>query len=365
MEMGSSVQKKINQFQDDLSPHGTRVRRQSSVSLTLEGIEYCVQLNQPDAEINLEKPSNKYVTSKYTVLTFLPLNLFEQFMRVANFYFLLIVIPLLIPGVAPIHPITTILPLVAILAVSAARAAIEDHARHVEDEKINNQELERIDPVDGDLVKVKSQNLRVGDLIVVKEGEEFPADLVLLSSSKKIGTAFIDTANLDGETSLKLRSCVGKRDWNVTKPEVLAGFRGMIHCEQPNPEIESFKGNFDTGWGDKITMSQEQLLLRGSILRNTEWIVGAVVYVGIDTKLSLNLEGQKFKFSRVEILLNRCVITIFILQTIVCFTWSGIARSMDKVFNADPYNMHLDENTQILIGHTSTMSLHGSFCAAT
>ena len=142
LEMGSSVQKKINQFQDDLSPNGTRVRRQSSVSLTLEGIEYCVQLNQPDAEINLEKPSNKYVTSKYTVLTFLPLNLLEQFMRVANFYFLLIVILMLIPGVAPIHPITTILPLVAILAVSAARAAIEDHARHVEDDKINNQELE-------------------------------------------------------------------------------------------------------------------------------------------------------------------------------------------------------------------------------
>ena len=338
-----SVQDKIKEITDDLNPNGTRVRRQSSVSLTLEGIEYCVQLNQPNHEVNLEKPSNKYVTSKYTVWNFLPKNLFEQFLRVANFYFLLIVILMLIPGVAPISPITTILPLVAILSVSAIRSAVEDHARHVEDDKINNQELERVDPEDGDLQKVKSQELRVGDLIVIKEGEEFPADLVLLSSSKEIGTAFIDTANLDGETSLKLRSCVGKKDWNVTKPEVLAGFRGMIYCEQPNAEIESFKGNFDTGWGDKITMSQEQLLLRGSILRNTEWIVGAVVYVGIDTKLSLNLEGQKFKMTRVEILLNRCVMTIFVIQTIVCCTWSGIARSMDRIFNQDPYNMHLDE----------------------
>ena len=220
-----SVQDKIKEITDDLNPNGTRVRRQSSVSLTLEGIEYCVQLNQPNHEVNLEKPSNKYVTSKYTVWNFLPKNLFEQFLRVANFYFLLIVILMLIPGVAPISPITTILPLVAILSVSAIRSAVEDHARHVEDDKINNQELERVDPEDGDLQKVKSQELRVGDLIVIKEGEEFPADLVLLSSSKEIGTAFIDTANLDGETSLKLRSCVGKKDWNVTKPEVLAGFR--------------------------------------------------------------------------------------------------------------------------------------------
>ena len=48
-------------------------------------------------------------------------------------------------------PITTILPLVAILSVSAIRSAVEDHARHVEDDKINNQELERVDPEDGDL----------------------------------------------------------------------------------------------------------------------------------------------------------------------------------------------------------------------
>ena len=79
LAVGNSVQHKLteigNQIQDDLSPHGTRLRRQSSVSLTLEGIEYCVQLNQPNAEVNLEKPSNKYVTSKYTLLTFLPKNL--------------------------------------------------------------------------------------------------------------------------------------------------------------------------------------------------------------------------------------------------------------------------------------------------
>ena len=89
-------------------------------------------------------------------------------------------------------------------------------------------------------------------------------------------------------------------------------------------------------------MSQEQLLLRGSILRNTEWIVGAVVRRH-RYKIKPQFRGPKIQVFCVEILLNRCVITIFILQTIVCFTWSGIARSMDKVFNADPYNMHLDE----------------------
>jgi phospholipid-transporting ATPase len=309
-----------------------------------EGVEYCVEINMPDSSINADKPSNKYVTSKYTFWNFLPLNLLEQFMRVANFYFLVITVLMLIPGVAPISPATTIAPLIVILAVSAVRAGLEDRQRALEDEKINHMKLKRLDPDNVEMVDVLSQDLRVGDLILVEEGQEFPADLILLASSREVGTAFIDTANLDGETSLKLRSCVGRKEWNVPHPEVLAIIRGRINCEQPNPAIDSFQGNFDTGYGNKVTMSQEQLLLRGAVLRNTKWVAGAVVYVGRDTKLSLNLEGASFKFSRVEILLNRCVMIIFGLQTIVCLIYSGLARGVDEEFAQAPYYFHLDDS---------------------
>jgi hypothetical protein len=46
-------------------------------------------------------PTNEISTAKYTVLTFVPVNLFEQFMRVANLYFLLCAILQLIPGLSP------------------------------------------------------------------------------------------------------------------------------------------------------------------------------------------------------------------------------------------------------------------------
>ena len=318
----------------------SELRRQYSVE---NSVEYCVEINDPFNAVNLEKPSNKYVTSKYTIWNFLPLNLLEQFARVANFYFLIITILMLIPGVTPISPVTTIMPLVIILSVSAARAAVEDRQRALEDSKINHLKLKRVDPDNVEMVDVLSQELRVGDIILVEEGQEFPADLVLLASSRDVGTAFIDTANLDGETSLKLRSCVGRKDWNVPQPEILAVIRGRINCEQPNPAIESFTGNFDNGYGKKVTVSEEQLLLRGAVLRNTEWAAGAVVYVGRDTKLSLNLEGASFKFSRVEILLNRCVMFIFFMQTCVCLLYSGLARGMDVHFNKAPYFFHIDE----------------------
>lgn len=37
-------------------------------------------------------PNNRIVTSKYTILNFVPKNLFEQFRRIANFYFLCIAV---------------------------------------------------------------------------------------------------------------------------------------------------------------------------------------------------------------------------------------------------------------------------------
>merc|ERR1712228_451099 len=55
--------------------------------------------------------------------TFLPLNLFEQFRRIANIYFLMIICIQLIPGVSPFPIGTSIMPLAFILIVGAIKDA--------------------------------------------------------------------------------------------------------------------------------------------------------------------------------------------------------------------------------------------------
>ena len=45
--------------------------------------------------------------------------------------------------------------------------------------------------------------LQVGDIVRVDRNQQFPCDLVLLSSSNSTGKCFVMTANLDGETNLK------------------------------------------------------------------------------------------------------------------------------------------------------------------
>jgi diacylglycerol kinase len=72
------------------------------------------------------QPSNYIRSTKYTWWNFIPKNLFEQFLRISNLYFLITMIVSLIPGVSPIFPITSIIPLAWILLLTAIKDAIED-----------------------------------------------------------------------------------------------------------------------------------------------------------------------------------------------------------------------------------------------
>ena len=70
---------------------------------------------------------NNYIrTSKYTLLTFLPLNLFEQFQRLANFYFLCLLVLQFIPIISSVTYVTTLVPLVFVLSITAIKDAYDD-----------------------------------------------------------------------------------------------------------------------------------------------------------------------------------------------------------------------------------------------
>jgi len=79
--------------------------------------------------------------------------------------------------------------------------------------------------------------------------------------------------------------------------------------------------------GKPLPLSDEQLLLRGSSLRNTEWIYGVVVYSGHESKIMMNSCKSKMKVSKLEKSVVRYLIIGIIIQSIVCAT-SGIAGSV-------------------------------------
>lgn len=158
----------------------------------------------------------------------------------------------------------------------------------------------------------------MGDVVKVKKNEYFPTDMVLISSSEPSGICYIETKNLDGETNLKHKLAL-KQTHNLFSQgeEFLNRFSTEIKCEEANAMIYQFKGTIDIN-GVKTPITPEQFLLRGSSLKNTEWVIGVSVYTGHETKIMLNSSNAQSKFSQLEHQMNTQIVYIFIMQVVIC-----------------------------------------------
>lgn len=253
---------------------------------------------------------NAITTTKYSIWSFLPKNLFEQFRRIANFYFLVISIILYVFPWAPLEAGPAILPLVIVVAISAIREAWEDIKRGFSDKKINNSTAHVLRGFEWQ--DVKWRDVLVGDVIFMNSNEQVPADIVMLSTSEPDSVAYIDTCNLDGETNLKVRQAMPQTK-DVIDAQSAARFSTTIVCDEPNNVLYTFNGYFDLN-GLTIPLENKQVLLRGCILRNTKWMIGVVVYTGLESKLMKNSSTARSKVSSLERGLNMKLLSVFALM---------------------------------------------------
>ncbi|XP_028929478.1 probable phospholipid-transporting ATPase IF isoform X4 [Ornithorhynchus anatinus] len=270
---------------------------------------------------------NRIISSKYTVWNFVPKNLFEQFRRVANFYFLIIFLVQLMID-TPTSPVTSGLPLFFVITVTAIKQGYEDWLRHKADNEVNGAPVYVVRS--GGLVKTRSKNIRVGDIVRVAKDETFPVDLVLLSSDRMDGTCHVTTASLDGETNLKTHIAVPETAVLQTVAN-LDTLIAVIECQQPEADLYRFVGRITVNHQmEEIVrpLGPESLLLRGARLKNTKEIFGVAVYTGMETKMALNYKSKSQKRSAVEKSMNSFLIVYLIillfeaiLSTILKYAW--------------------------------------------
>ncbi|XP_067116303.1 phospholipid-transporting ATPase IH isoform X2 [Osmerus mordax] len=283
-----------------------------------------------EAYIPQRYPDNRIVSSKYTFWNFIPKNLFEQFRRIANFYFLIIFLVQLIID-TPTSPITSGLPLFFVITVTAIKQGYEDWLRHKADNSINQCPVLVVQH--GKVIRKQSRNLRVGDVVLVKEDETFPCDLVLLSSSREDGTCFVTTASLDGESSHKTYYAVQDTKAFSTE-EDMDTLQATIECEQPQPDLYKFVGriNIYLNRDEPIArpLGSENLLLRGATLKNTEHIYAVAIYTGMETKMALNYQSKSQKRSAVEKSMNAYLIVYLciliskaLINTALKYAWQA------------------------------------------
>uniref|UniRef100_A0A8C9THF6 Phospholipid-transporting ATPase n=1 Tax=Scleropages formosus TaxID=113540 RepID=A0A8C9THF6_SCLFO len=247
---------------------------------------------------------NRIVSSKYTVWNFLPKNLFEQFRRIANFYFLII-----------------------FLVQVSDRPGDPDHKK-----------------------------IKVGDIVEVLEDETFPCDLILLGSSRDDDTCFVTTASLDGESNHKTHYTVPDLESDL---EVL---NATIECEQPQPDLYKFVGRMHIhkdGQEPAVrSLGPENLLLKGATLKNTRVVYGVAVYTGMETKMALNYQGKSQKRSVVEKSINGFLLVylcILLSKALVCTTlkyvWQN-QRGQDEPW----YNQKTQKEKEFLKMFTDFLS---------
>lgn len=96
----------------------------------------------------------------------------------------------------------------------------------------------------------------------------------------------------------------------------------------PNNAIYKFEGMGEFPFmQQKVALNAENMLLRGSSLRNTEWAFGICIFSGHDTKVMQNSAVSKYKFSQLEVHMNTSLSYIFALQFILASIASGIGSS--------------------------------------
>ncbi|XP_033236465.1 phospholipid-transporting ATPase ID isoform X10 [Drosophila pseudoobscura] len=291
-----------------------------------------------DKEFNLQyKYHNNYIkTSKYSVFTFLPFNLLEQFQRLANFYFLCLLVLQLIPAISSLTPVTTAIPLIGVLTLTAVKDAYDDIQRHLSDSQVNNRKSKTLR--NGKLVDAKWSEVQVGDVIRLDNNQFVAADILLLTTSEPNGLCFIETAELDGETNLKAKQCLTETIELGDHHDALWNFNGEILCERPNNLLNKFDGTLI--WrNQRFALDNEKILLRGCVLRNTQWCYGVVVFAGVDTKLMQNSGKTQFKSTGVDRLLNFIIIGIVLflvsicaLFAVGCAIWEGLIGQHFQVY---------------------------------
>ncbi|KAL1355163.1 hypothetical protein AAHE18_05G094800 [Arachis hypogaea] len=308
-----------------------RVQPQSPGHRTI----YC---NDREANLPVRFKGNSISTTKYNFFTFLPKGLFEQFRRVANLYFLTISILSTTP-ISPVSPITNVIPLSLVLLLSLIKEAFEDWKRFQNDMSINNNMIDVLQ--DQKWVSIPWKKLQVGDVIKVKQDGFFPADLLFLASTNADGVCYIETANLDGETNLKIRKALEKT-WDYLTPEKASEFKAEVQCEQPNNSLYTFTGNLILQ-NQTLPVSPNQLLLRGCSLRNTEYIVGVVIFTGHETKVMMNAMNVPSKRSTLERKLDKLILTLFATLFVMCFIGAvGSAVFVNKKY----FYLHLESSEE-------------------
>jgi phospholipid-translocating ATPase len=338
--------------------------------------------------------SNSIRSSRYNIWNFLPCQLWFQFSKIANLFFLVIGIVQLIPGLSTTGSFTTILPLLLFLSFTIAREGYDDFRRYQLD-KVDNRKSTRVlstaksggisilpsaflntskeywnffrggsssakgmsqaisivtsnqcmdhadvsGPSDtsgaASWVTVLWKDIKVGDIIELKRNDPIPADIVLLHADGRDGIAYIETMELDGETNLKTRRPPTMPPCNTVAE--LSQRRASFAVEDPNLDLYNFYGKVSAN-GKTSPVTPDNVVYRGSTLRNTNRAIGMIINTGEECKIRMNAShSPRSKAPAIQSITNRVVILLVVFVLLLATGCTAGYQVWTTVFESNAW----------------------------
>ncbi|KAJ5899733.1 phospholipid-transporting ATPase DNF3 [Penicillium taxi] len=268
-------------------------------------------------------------SSRYSFWSFFPRQLLAQFTKLANFYFLIVAILQMIPGLSTTGTYTTIVPLLIFVGISMGKEGFDDWRRYRLDKEENNRYVSVLKPRQNtyhegayDWVETKWLHLRVGDVIKLERDEPTPADIALLYGSGPNGVAYIETMALDGETNLKNKQPLQPVAKACSTIEGITSNALHFVVEDPNLDLYKFDGHVTVNGQEKLSLTSSEIAYRGSILRNTDCAFGMVIYTGEECKIRMNAnKNPRIKKPTLQSKVNRVVgliVAMVVIMAVAC-----------------------------------------------
>jgi magnesium-transporting ATPase (P-type)/class 3 adenylate cyclase len=232
-------------------------------------------------------PTNKIWSSRFTGKKVIPKSIFEQFQKLSNLWFLFIsILSFMYFENSFWNRLSRVIPLIFILGLNVFKDFLSFWQQRTTDMKTN---LEIYLVWNGqDFEEKLSMDVKVGDILLIFDTKTIPADLLLLSIDG-YKECFADTFAVLGERNLQVKKPVKDTQALLNGEDLSEVFNNLKRLNGQiavfnKSKAQDFTGKIKLRGFPKATrLSYENLLLKGTIVKNAHWAIGYVLFTGPET----------------------------------------------------------------------------------
>lgn len=292
---------------------------------------------------------NSVQFTKTNLLLVVPFSMLAVLLRLGNLFFLAVALIMLIePSLSPWQRWSVIFPFLVYMVVHVIKDLLDERQLRVQGKTYNELKTRRQNNK-GEFDDIKWKDLKPGDLVQLKNNEACPADILILDTSlpKNRGTiCWLDTQGIDGFTTYTLKKAVQTTKINNKKTDFNAYRRiltGKIEYEPPSSSVTHCYGYIRLKKDPRAEqIGIENMILRGSVLKNTEWVFGIVLYTGHDCRLMMNANYIKYKRSYFEKFVERLYLYGIAMVLILSAISTGTLAASREDPLIEPVENHLN-----------------------